>query len=213
MKNIEDIVYLEGCSDKMKPIYVDFEKYNCLNRNLTRACGVNNKDKTNILDCTAGLLKDSFILANHNCNITAIEKNQTIYKLVQNGIERGLKIEKIKLILSKINFLFMDSIDFLENCSDKFDCIYLDPMFEKSNKTRLVKKDMQIFHTLTSNSDNEKLFSLAIAKSKKRVVVKRALHGDLLVNKKPNFQIRGNTIRFDVYIVIASPIIQNSPHP
>lgn len=196
-----DIVYLKDLSSNMKPICIDFTKYNILNKSLIKACGINNKNKIKVLDCTTGLVRDTFILANNNCSIIAIEKNNMIFELITNAIERTSKIDNIKNIVDKIEFLNMDSIEFLEKTELKFDCVYLDPMFENSKKTRLVKKEMQIFHNLTNNSDNEKLFFLAMKNTLNRVVIKRALHGPFLINTaKPTFQIKEKTIRFDIYL-------------
>ena len=191
-------LYLKDCKNPAKPICVDFSIYNKINKTLIKACGEKNKT---ILDCTAGLCRDSFILACKNYNITAIEKNKIIFALLQDGYNNALNDNNLNKIIQNIKLINIDSIDFLENCEESFDCIYLDPMFEESKKSRLVKKEMQIFHNLASNSDNEKLFNLAITKTKNRVVVKRALHGEYLINSiKPDFSLKEKTIRFDVYI-------------
>ncbi len=194
------ILYLKDITNNSKPICIDFSTYIIDNKPLLKACGINNKNKIKILDCTAGFAKDAFALANSNSKIISIEKNKIIFDLIENAVERGNKNIYIKNILDKITFLNMDSINFLENSKEIFDCIYLDPMFEESKKSRLVKKNMQIFHKLTNNSDNERLFNLALEKANERIVIKRALYNDFLMNKKPNFQIKQKTIRFDIYL-------------
>lgn len=192
-------LYLKDCRNRAKPICVDFRKYNKINKTLLHACGSKN---LNILDCTAGLVRDSFILACKNYKITALEKNKIIYALLQDGFKRGFEYAEIAAILKNINLINADAIDFLKNSKERYDCIYLDPMFEESKKSRLVKKEMQIFHNLVSNSDNNELFDLAINKAINRVVVKRALHGEQLIkNMSPSFTLKEKTIRFDVYLV------------
>lgn len=201
--NFEYILYLKDCKSIAKPIYVDFTEYNKNSNELIKACGINNKNKINILDCTAGLARDSFIMANNNCNVISIEKNKIIFALLKDGFERGEKNINISKILNKITLLNCDSIDFLTNTKQLFDCIYLDPMFEDIKKSRLVKKEMQLFHNLLNNEkcDNCTLFNLAIKNAINRVVVKRYIHGDFIVNNiKPSFQIKGKTIRYDVYL-------------
>ncbi len=194
------ILYLKDITNNSKPICIDFSTYIIDNKPLLKACGVNNKNKIKILDCTAGLVKDTFALAYHNSTVISIEKNKIIFDLIENAVKRGINNSYIKDILDRITFLNMDSIDFLENTKQIFDCIYLDPMFEENKKSRLVKKNMQIFHKLTDNSNNEKLFDLALKRVNKRIVVKRALHGDFLVDRKPSFQVKEKTVRFDVYL-------------
>lgn len=195
------VLYLKDSkNNNIKPICIDFSKYIVENSALLKACRINGNEKIKLLDCTAGLVKDTFVLASNGYSVIAIEKNKTIFNLIDNAVKIGTKNEYIKKVLDRIKFLNMDSIDFLENSEEKFDCIYLDPMFEESKKSRLVNKNMQIFHKLTDNSDNKKLFNLAMEKVLKKVVVKRSLYGELLINKTPDFQIKEKTIRFDVYL-------------
>lgn len=202
MGDCENILYLKDCKNIAKPIYVDFNEYNNKSVELIKACGLSNKNKINILDCTAGLCKDTFILANNNCNVVAIEKNKIVYSLLEDGFKRGFKLENIANILGKIQLFNDDSVNYLNATKLKFDCIYLDPMFDESKKTRLVKKEMQFFHNLIDKiNDNELLFDLSIKKTCGRVVVKRPLHSDFIVNRiMPSFQVKGKTIRYDVYL-------------
>ena len=202
VNNEEFVLYLKDCNNIAKPIYVDFTEYNKVSNELVKACGISKKNKINILDCTAGLCKDSFILANTNCNVIAIEKNNIVFALLQDGFERGYTNENIKKVLNNITLYNDDSVNFLKKTDKEFDCIYLDPMFDKSKKSRLVKKEMQFFHNLIEENDNKQdLFYLALEKTKNRVVVKRPLHSEFLINNiKPSFQVKGKTIRYDVYI-------------
>lgn len=203
MENDEEFVlYLKDCNNLAKPIYVDFVEYNKNSNELIKACGINNKNRINVLDCTAGLCKDSYILANNNCNIVAIEKNKIVCSLLWDGFCRGYKDDNIKNILNNITLVNDDSVNFLKTTKMLFDCVYLDPMFDRSKKSRLVKKEMQFFHNLIEESeDKQELFYLAFEKAKNRVVVKRSLHSNFLIdNIKPSFQIKGKTIRYDVYI-------------
>ena len=192
------MLYLKDCKSNTKPICVDFLRYNKINKSLIKACGEKNKT---ILDCTAGLCRDDFILACKNYKITALEKNKVIFALLQDGFRRGYKNTYIADILKNIDLINIDAIDFLGSYNGKYDCVYLDPMFEESKKSRLVKKEMQIFHRLAYKGDNKKLFELAINVTKNRVVVKRALHGGYLIdNLKPSFSVKEKTVRFDVYL-------------
>ena len=57
-----------------------------------------NKNR-NIIDATAGLGYDSFILASLGAKVTLIERSQKMHELLQNGINEGIsfggEIEKI----------------------------------------------------------------------------------------------------------------------
>lgn len=204
-----DILYLKNCNSNLPAICCNFEDKSLLyrletsgkNQDLEKACGINKNTKT-IIDTTAGMGKDSFILASYDVKIIMIEKNKLIYYLLKDGIERAINSnnQKIKNICKNMTLYNSNSIDFLQNFYEKVDCIYLDPMFTKENGKSLVKKEMQIFHNLAFYGDNEKLFKIAIQKANNRVIVKRMLDSPLLINMQPSYQIKGKTVRYDIYL-------------
>ena len=61
-------------------------------------------------------------------------------------------------------------------------------------------KEMQILQALTDNSNIEACFELALARARKRVVVKRSAKAAPLGQHKPDLVQRAKTIRFDVYL-------------
>lgn len=207
-----DILYLKNCNSLLPAICCDFEdktlsyRLNTSGKNqeLLRACGVNKNQNMTIVDATAGMGKDSFILASFGVKMIMIEQNKLIYLLLKDGIERGQNSENLKIqeICKNMILYNENSIDFLQKLNTDIDCVYLDPMFTKTNGKSLVKKEMQLFHELAFYGDNEKLFNIAFEKVKNRVVVKRMINAELLIDKKPNYQIKGKTIRYDVYLKI-----------
>ena len=204
-----NILYLKECNSILPTIHCDFEDKSLLyrlktagkNQELEKACGVKNNIKT-LIDATAGMGKDSFILASYNIKIIMIEQNKLIYYLLKDGIERGKNsnITEIQNICNNMTLYNDDSINFLKNYNGKVDCIYLDPMFTKENKKSLVKKEMQIFHNLAYYGNNVDLFNIAIQKTNNRVAIKRMIDSPLLIEKQPDFQIKGKTVRYDIYL-------------
>lgn len=194
--------------EKWLPFSIDFSNKELLrrkdekNQELIKAIGVKNDFKPKVLDTTAGLGRDSFILANFGCKVVMLERNSVIYSLLNNAIENAKLNSLTKDIVNNMTILNANSIEYLQNIKeDNFDAIYVDPMFPKTNKSRLVKKDMQIFREIVGDDiDSGELFELALRQDVKRVVVKRMKKSEYLLNKKPNFEIVGNTTRFDVYL-------------
>ncbi len=169
------------------------------NQGLIKAIGVKNNYKPKVLDTTAGLGRDSFILANFGCKVVMLERNPIIYLLLNNAVENA-KNSQIKDIVDNLMLINIDAITYLQSLKDCFDVIYIDPMFPKTNKSRLVKKDMQIFREIVGDDvDSSQLLELALKQSVNRVVVKRMRKSPYLLGKKPSFEISGNTTRFDVY--------------
>lgn len=206
----DNIIFLQSIKhNDWLPFSINFSSNNFIRRknqansqDIIKAIGIKgNLIKPKVLDTTAGQGRDSFILASLGCNITLLERNKVIYLLLKNAIENAKNNDELKNIVKNMTIINQDSIKFLENNNDFFDVIYLDPMFPKSKKSRLVKKDMQIFREIVGNDlDSSKILESALKSNTKRVVVKRMNKSDFLDNKKPNFSIKGTSIRFDVYI-------------
>ena len=206
----DNIIFLQSIKhNDWLPFSINFSSNNFIRRknqansqDIIKAIGIKgNLIKPKVLDATAGQGRDSFILASLGCNITLLERNKVIYLLLKNAIENAKNNDELKNIVKNMTIINQDSVKFLENNNDFFDVIYLDPMFPKSKKSRLVKKDMQIFREIVGNDlDSSKILESALKSNTKRVVVKRMNKSDFLDNKKPNFSIKGTSIRFDVYI-------------
>lgn len=206
----DNIIFLQSIKhNDWLPFSINFSSNNFIRRknqansqDIIKAIGIKgNLIKPKVLDTTAGQGRDSFILASLGCNITLLERNKVIYLLLKNAIENAKNNDELKNIVKNMTIINQDSVKFLENNNDFFDVIYLDPMFPKSKKSRLVKKDMQIFREIVGNDlDSSKILESALKSNTKRVVVKRMNKSDFLDNKKPNFSIKGTSIRFDVYI-------------
>lgn len=203
-----DILYLKDFSINIPSIFVDFtsgsvdyrRKTSGKKQEILRAIGFEKNKNLKILDATAGLCKDSFIFATYGINVLAIEQNPLIYNITLNALENAKNDNEISNIVNNINLINANSVDFLKNNEDYFDCIYLDPMFPQKNKTSLCKKEMQIFHNLAFYGNNDELFELSMLKATNRVVVKRMLKSEYIIDKKPDYQILGKTIRYDIYL-------------
>ena len=178
----DNIIFLQSikCNDWL-PFSINFSSNNFIRRknqansqDIIKAIGIKgNLIKPKVLDTTAGQGRDSFILASLGCNITLLERNKVIYLLLKNAIENAKNNDELKNIVKNMTIINQDSVKFLENNNDFFDVIYLDPMFPKSKKSRLVKKDMQIFREIVGNDlDSSKILESALKSNTKRVVVK-----------------------------------------
>jgi len=199
-----------GKSSPKKPIKVDFAvkkityrlKLNKKNENLTKAIGI--KMKPCVLDATAGLGRDAFILASLGCTVTMLEKSPIIAALLQDGMMRAARDPALAEIISKMKLIQTDNIEYMQQLKLRPDVVYLDPMFPVRKKSALVKKEMRILAKLLENeppANEKKLLDAALACAKKRVVVKRPRLAKPLDNQPPGFSIKGRTCRFDIYLI------------
>ena len=172
-------------------------------QNLAKAVGFKlNKNRT-IIDATAGLGYDAFILASLGANVTLIERSEKIYDLLKAAIsEAKLYGGEISKIVNRMNLLFGDSKDILPNIAPEV--ILIDTMYKERKKSALVKNDMRLVREVVgSDSDHVELINVALNNASKRVVIKQPRYAETLDNIKGcSHQILGKTIRYDVYVTI-----------
>jgi len=193
-----------------KGLFVDFVEGKMAHRRkygggkqqpLARAFGLHKGEMPDIVDATAGLGKDAFVLANLGCQIQLIEYSKIIAALLENGLQRAQQDQEIgNWITTRLSLICADSKIFLRNLEKKPTAIYLDPMYPARQKSALVKREMRIFRQfLAENDTGEELLEVALNVAQKRVVVKRPMDAPFLANKKPNVQIMSENTRFDLY--------------
>jgi 16S rRNA (guanine1516-N2)-methyltransferase len=180
---------------------------------IAKAVGVKSGVYPNVLDATAGLGKDAFVLATLGCKLTLLERSPVAYALLQDALDRGLTTSfsedpELVQILGRMQLLPADSLAYLDQITDENrpDVIYLDPMFPDRHKTADVKKEMAAFHQIIGkDEDSDSLLEIALAAATYRVVVKRPRKAPFLANKTPSYQLEGKSSRYDIYTLKRMP--------
>lgn len=174
---------------------------------IARAIGVKQgKPIPTVLDATAGLAKDSYVLACLGCPVTMLERSPVVAALVENGIYRAsLNTEFDEIIKQGFVLHQCDAFDYINNIQEheRPDVIYLDPMYPERKKSASVKKNMQMLQKLLGKDlDTDAVLEAALNKARLRVVVKRPKGApELSAEKKPNLSYESKTTRYDTYIV------------
>ncbi len=168
---------------------------------IAKAVGVKGKYLPTVVDATAGLGRDAFVLASIGCQVTMFERHPVVAALLADGLDRAYQDPTIGQLLQKqLRLIYNSSLHGLSLYQDKPDVVYLDPMFPHRPKSALVKKEMRIFQQLVGNDlDAEELLEPARRLAKKRVVVKRPDYAPFLANQKPTAEIKTKNHRFDIY--------------
>jgi 16S rRNA (guanine1516-N2)-methyltransferase len=193
-----------------KPFHIDFNDPALQKRMrqfgakqlLAKAVGYKPGKPLKIIDATAGLGRDSLLLASLGCEVTMLEQSPVLAALLQEALEQSQQTPLAE-ITNRLQLVHTDSAAFLKNYQQAVDTIYLDPMFPERKKSALVKKDMQILQDLIGHNDDNQnglLLESALAAGAKRVVVKRPRLGEVLPGPQPNLQFISKTHRFDTYI-------------
>ena len=184
----------------MNPLFVSFEhlerrvKDSLFQQNLIKALGIGKGRRPSVLDGTAGLGSDAFLIASTGSSVSLVERNTVIYELMDDGLKRYELNDSRES--EKRDFLELKDLHY------SFDVVYLDPMFPSTKKNSLSKRPMHYLQKLLHEEVRENdMFSLAASIAKKRVVVKRGIHSPNLTGLNVDIVYRGNSSRFDVYLV------------
>ena len=160
---------------------------------LARACAA--APGVSVLDATAGFGLDGLTLAALGCSVTLCERDPLVFELLQDGVGRLGPTESEE---GEAEVVHAEARDFLRE-PRRYDVVYLDPIFPERGKTALPGKRARYLAELVGHDTEalEELLALALARAKKRVVVKRRRLDPEA--RKPDFVIQGRSVRFDVY--------------
>ncbi len=176
-----------------------------LNQPLFKAVGVRkgNPFRPAVLDATAGLGEDTWLLAAAGCKVIALERHPVVHALLDDALRRAA--EEHPDIASRIELrlgnLALGTNPVPRTPYPEADTIYLDPMFPPGRKT-VEKKPMRVLRWLVGDdADADALLAAALDRKPHRVVVKRPRHAEPLAGPEPSHtHDAGKALRFDVYV-------------
>lgn len=211
---------------KTGPVYVDFVEGKAQHRrkfgggkgqDIAKAVGLHKFKHPHVIDATAGLGRESFVLATLGCTVTLLERSPLVHALLEDGLKRARLADDAEVadIANRMTLHLADARDWLETLpADSLpEVIYCDPMFPERQKTALVQKEMRFFHTVVgSDDDSDGLLAVARRRARHRVVVKRPRHAPELAACKPAFVITGKAVRYDVYLGSGETTAQEDQH-
>ncbi|MDH5325628.1 MAG: class I SAM-dependent methyltransferase [Gammaproteobacteria bacterium] len=171
---------------------------------IAKAIGIKADLKPHVIDATAGLGRDGFILAKLGCRVDYVERSAITALLLQDGLRRALMEADLSWVQQRITLHCRDSIAYLREHSA--DVVYMDPMYPEKTKSALVKKEMRILRTLVGkDTDSAELLNVALTRARKRVVVKRPKGAAPITAApfRPSHCIETKSTRYDVYMIHA----------
>lgn len=175
---------------------------------VARAVGLQKtKAQLHVVDATAGLGQDAFVLAGLGCRVTLFERNPVIHALLADGLVRATLNAECAEVIARMDLQAGSSIDWLRKAEpNTADVVYLDPMFPHRDKAALVKKEMQVFRQVVGDDDDSgQLLAAALTCARYRVVVKRPRKAPAVAGPEPTTRIEGKSSRYDVYSIKALP--------
>lgn len=173
---------------------------------LVRAAGLKQGVPLTIVDATAGLGRDAFLLASLGAEVTLIERSPAVLALLEEGLARAAKSDAaLAEIAGRMTLVAGDSIALLPKMRP--DVVIVDPMHPPRRGGALVKQEMRQLRDLVgTDPDALALMQAALASAKKRVVLKWPLRAAALEGlRAPSHTIASNTVRYDVFAVAPPP--------
>lgn len=169
-------------------------------QDIAKAIGLKHGFKPHVLDATAGLGRDAFVLASLGCQVTLMERMPVVAALLEDGLARASLNSEVNEITQRMQLLHASSINEMD-LATQVDVVYLDPMYPHREKSAAVKKEMRVFQSLVGeDTDADNLLAPALELAQYRVVVKRPSYAEPLMDKKPSTSIKMKKNRFDVYV-------------
>ncbi|MSR18086.1 MAG: rRNA methyltransferase [Phycisphaerales bacterium] len=162
---------------------------------LMRACG---KICGTLLDCTAGLGGDSWLLAAAGWRVLAVERSPLVHAVLADGLERAKGDPVLGEIASRIDLRCMDAREF--GNEEQPAVIYMDPMYPHKLKSALSPKPIRwVRLAVGDDPDAADLLDRVRTSCASRVVVKRPL-GAPPLRDGVHHRTEGKLARFDVYM-------------
>lgn len=192
------------------PVRVDFIEGGAAHRRqfgggsgqmIAKAVGIQPGVRPSVLDATAGLGRDAFVLATLGCDLTLFERQPLIAALLEDGLKRGVEDAEVRPIVERMRLHQGNAIELMGQWQgDPPQVIYLDPMFPHREKSALVKKEMRLFRPFVGDDlDAGALLEQALALASHRVVVKRPRKAPTIDGPKPGYCLEGKSSRYDIY--------------
>ncbi len=169
---------------------------------LPRAAGFTKGRTPSVVDATAGLGRDAYLLASLGAEVTLIERSPEIHALLQDGLARASAAGgEAAETVARMTLLFGDAKALLPELAPEV--VLVDPMHPPRGNTALVKKEMRLLRAIVgSDPDAADLMRVALTVASKRVVLKYPIRAEGMVGlAPPSHQIRGKTTRYDVYMI------------
>jgi len=169
---------------------------------LAKAMGLRSGKTPMVVDATAGLGRDSFLLASLGAQVTMIERSEKMHGLLVQGMKRAAQEgSEFREIIGRMTLLKGDAKDLLLGMSAEV--ILVDPMHPPRTNSALVKRELrQVREIVGTDEDAADLVRVALQNALSRVVLKWPAKADPITGIQPcSHQIVGKSTRYDVFML------------
>ena len=175
-----------------------------LRQPLLRAVGLRKGQahRPHVVDATAGLGEDAWLLAAAGCRVDAVERHGVVAALLRDAVARAASSQPEAA--ARVAVTHADGQAHLRALADaspalRPEVVYLDPMFPAARRARERKPLRMLRRLVGDDADAGELLDAALAVATRRVVVKRPGKAPPLTDRAPDATHRGRAVRYDVY--------------
>ncbi len=171
-------------------------------QSLARAVGMKGGKTPSVVDATAGLGRDAFVLASLGARVTLIERAAPVHAALAQALEKALAHPDTQDIAARMTLLEGDARVLLPGLSPEV--VLIDPMHPPRHGKALVKQEMRNLRALVGDDpDAADLVRVALGCARRRVVLKWPRKAPLPEGTpRPSHQIIGKTTRYDVFMAV-----------
>lgn len=169
---------------------------------LPKAVGMKGGNTPMVVDATAGLGRDAFLLASLGAAVTLIERSPEMHRLLQDGLARATDAgDDVAAVVARMTLLHGDARDLLPTLSPEV--VLVDPMHPPRKKSALVKNELRLIREIVgTDEDSIDLMKVALATARNRVVLKWPQRADPMTGiRLPSHRIAGKSTRYDVFML------------
>jgi 16S rRNA (guanine1516-N2)-methyltransferase len=169
---------------------------------LAKAAGMKGGKNPFVVDATAGLGADAFLLASLGAHVTLIERSPEMQRLLEQGMAQARAAGgEVAAVMARMTLLHGDAKDLLPGLAPEV--VTVDPMYPPRRKSALPKNEMRLVREIVgTDEDAVDLMKVALATAQKRVVLKLPRLAPLIAGTPaPSHQIIGKSTRYDVFMV------------
>jgi 16S rRNA (guanine1516-N2)-methyltransferase len=169
---------------------------------LAKAMGLRAGKTPMVVDATAGLGRDAFLLASLGAQVVLIERSEEMHSLLAQGMKRAVQEGgEFREIIGRMTLMKGDAKDLLPELSGE--AILIDPMHPPRNNSALVKRELrQVREIVGTDDDAVDLVRVALETARNRVVLKWPAKADPINGiRSCSHKILGKSTRYDVFMV------------
>lgn len=169
---------------------------------LPKAVGMKGGHTPKVVDATAGMGRDAFLLASLGAEVTLIERSSIMHELLESGMASAREAGgDVAEVINRMTLLHGDARDLLPTLLPEV--VIVDPMHPLRKKSALVKNEMRLLRKIVGTDDDaSELMKIALASASERVVLKWPQRASSMEGIcSASHQILGKSTRYDVFMV------------